>query len=507
MASSKGYDLVVVGSGFAGSMATLNFLEECKKQHKSGRVALVEVGKDGERCGASRWTMAYLRLDKNLDFDEDWVKEMRLVSNGLADEEYCHKLQKEAGVTAHYLEDHGVKFVHHDEPNVLLEFKTGQHFVFPEGGGKAIIAKLFDQIKEYDNCDIHWETEAIRLTTDDAGAIRGLKVRKNDGYLHDLLAPNVVLACGGFEGNQEMLARYVGRNTHALPLIAPGLKYNRGAGLRMALEVGAGTAGSFDGMHCELVDTRADKPDAVIWGHNYGIVVNKGCQRFYDEGKRHLFATFEMIALECWKDQNQSCFFVTDDEIMQKFKGSWVYETTDKPPEKADTIEELAEKMHLDPKELKKTVDDYNAAINDREFDLMKLDGKATTGLTVNKTNWANPIVKAPFYGYPMTSHLTFTYGGVKTDINARVLSTNDVPIPGLWAAGEMTGLFYNEYPPATSCLRSMAFGRLAGLQIAQNLGKPQGTASGKAIPSERRVDENMDMDQAALPAEVKAAA
>ena len=72
-----------------------------------------------------------------------------------------------------------------------------------------------------------------------------------------------------------MLARYIGRDSHKLPLIAPGLKYNKGAGLRMCLEVGAGTAGSVDGMHCELVDTRATKPDAVIWGHNDGIVVNK----------------------------------------------------------------------------------------------------------------------------------------------------------------------------------------------------------------------------------------
>ena len=70
MASSKDYDLVVVGSGFAGSLATLAFLEECKKSGKNGRVALVEVGKDGERCGASRWTMAYLRLDKDLKFGE-----------------------------------------------------------------------------------------------------------------------------------------------------------------------------------------------------------------------------------------------------------------------------------------------------------------------------------------------------------------------------------------------------------------------------------------------------
>jgi tricarballylate dehydrogenase len=198
---------------------------------------------------------------------------MRRVSNGVADEDYCEKLRQEAPVSARYLEERGVKFVHHDEPNVFLEFDTNQHFVFPEGGGVAIINKVFEHINTYDNVDIHWETEAIRLMSDDSGAIRGLKVRKNDGLLHDLLAPNVVLACGGFEGNQEMLARYIGRDSHKLPLIAPGIKYNRGAGLKMALEVGAGTAGSFDGMHCELVDTRATKPDAVIWGESHNLSI------------------------------------------------------------------------------------------------------------------------------------------------------------------------------------------------------------------------------------------
>lgn len=474
MASTSHYDLVVVGSGFAGSMATLNFLEQCKEDGKSGRVALVEVGKDGERCGASRWTMAYLRLDKNLDFDEDWIQEMRRVSNNTVDEEYCMRLQLEARATAEYLIARGVKLIHHDEPNVLLEFKTGQHFVFPEGGGRAIIDTLFGHLKTYQNLDVHWESEAQRLLTDEAGVIRGIKVRKEDGLLHDLLAPNVVLACGGFEGNQEMLARYVGRDTHKLPLIAPGIKYNRGAGLRMALEIGAGTAGSFDGIHCELVDTRAMKPDAVIWGHNYGIVVNKACKRFYDEGQRHLFATFEMIALATWKDQDQAAYFVTDETIMQRFEGSWVYDTTDQPPEKADSIGELATKLGLDPVGLEKTVNEFNAAVNDEEFNLMKLDGKATTGLKPNKTNWAAPIAEGPFYGYPMTANLTFTYGGVKTDLHARVLSTNNVPIPGLWAAGEMTGLFVNEYPPATSVLRSLTFGRIAGVEIAQNLGKTQ---------------------------------
>ena len=69
-------------------------------------------------------------------------------------------------------------------------------------------------------------------------------------------------------------------------------------------------------------------------------------------------------------------------------------------------------------------------------------------------------------------------YGGIKADLHSRVLSTNDVPIPGLYAAGELTGLFYNEYPPATSCLRSMTFGRIAGTEIAEKLGGGDPTQS-----------------------------
>lgn len=109
------YDLIVVGSGFAGTMATLNFLETCVKLNKHGRVALIEAGKSDERCGASRWTMAYLRLDKNLAFDEDWKHEMKAVSRGQADQQYCEKLDQEARKTALFVQDHGVVFNHHDE--------------------------------------------------------------------------------------------------------------------------------------------------------------------------------------------------------------------------------------------------------------------------------------------------------------------------------------------------------------------------------------------------------
>ncbi|KAJ5981170.1 hypothetical protein N7522_013985 [Penicillium canescens] len=468
--TSTTYDLIVVGSGFAGCMTALNFLETCQRLQKRGRVALLEAGKKGERSGASRWTGAFLRLDKNLKFDEDWINEMVQVSNNQADLDYCRKLAREPTATAEYVQDHGVKFTRHEEANVLLEFRTNQHFVMPDGGGWAIVKALMKHIEQFDNCEIHWQTEARSLLTDQQGRVNGVQVRKADGLLENVYAPDVMLASGGFEGNREMLAKYVGPKTHELQLIAPGLKYNRGQGLNMALEVGADTAGSFDGLHTELVDTRATKPDAVIWGHNYGIVINGSCERFYDEGKRHLFATFEMIALELWRDHQNKGYFITDDTIMKRFRPGWVYESTDQEPIQANSISELAKELDIDSDKLESTVSEFNAACNDKSFDLMKLDGKATIGLKVNKSNWANPLNNAPYYAFPLTTQLTFTYGGVKVNTDSQVLATNGSPIPGLWATGELTGLYYNEYPPATSVLRSLTFGRLAGTAIAKRL-------------------------------------
>lgn len=452
----------------AGSMTTLNFLQECKRLGKKCTVALIEAGKDGERCGASRWTMAYLRLDKDNRFDDKWKDEMALVSNGLADQDYCYKMDQEVPDTAQYLLDHGVKLNHHDEPNVLLEFNTKQHFVSPEGGGYAIIKSLFDHIQKFNNVDLIWETMAEKLLTGEEGEVCGVKVRGSSGKMENIYGKRVMLACGGFEGNKEQsvpptqdayyytrqvptksrLARYVGPRTEQLELIAPGLKYNTGRGLQMALDVGSAVAGSMSGMHCELVDTRASKPDAVVWGHNYGIVVNGHCQRFFDEGKRHLFATFEMIALETWRHHDSKAYFVTDSPIMERFRPGWVYETTDKEPEEAETVEELAIKLGLDPRSLRATVDQFNVAVDrNTPLDLMALDGKATTGLSPNKTNWASPIETPPFYGYPLKPQLTFTYGGLKCDLESRVLATNGAPIPNLYCAGELSGLCESSKP------------------------------------------------------------
>jgi succinate dehydrogenase/fumarate reductase flavoprotein subunit len=126
------YDLIVVGSGFAGSSATLSFLETTESEGSSGRVALLEVGKEGERAGASRWTMAYLRLTPDNRLSSEWIERMEQDSKGLADLEYCRAFESEVPNTVRFLEDYDVELIHHDEEDVALEFDT-QHFVFPNG--------------------------------------------------------------------------------------------------------------------------------------------------------------------------------------------------------------------------------------------------------------------------------------------------------------------------------------------------------------------------------------
>lgn len=460
------FDLVVVGSGFAGSTATLSFLETTEKAGRVGRVALIEAGKRGTWPGASRWTKPFLRLGRDDTLLRDRDGRVEGVRRGPSDPNYWRKFEAGVPDTVRFMEDHGVKLIHRDEENAALDFEE-QHFAYPVGGGKEIIDGYLVRIAKYEGAEVLWEHEATGLTLDDGGRVGGVVVRKPGGQRRAITARTVVLACGGFAGNPEMLARHTGEGAVDLPIIVRGVRYNRGAGIRMATEIGADTAGQFDMVHAELVDTRAKRDHAVVWGQNYGIVVNEDCERFRDEGGDYLFASTELIAHDTWRHQNQRSYFITDKPVMDRFEGSWVYETTDRPPERSGTISGLAERLGLDPAKLEATVGEFNAACGPGEWDPARMDGKKTSGLTPPKSNWARPIVEAPFSGFPMTAHVKFTFGGLRVDTDGRVLDTDGTPIPGLYAAGEITGHFHRKHPAATSVLRSNTFGRIIGENVA----------------------------------------
>ncbi|RYY71774.1 MAG: FAD-binding protein, partial [Comamonadaceae bacterium] len=140
---------------------------------------------------------------------------------------------------------------------------------------------------------------------------------------------------------------------------------------------------------------------------------------------------------------------------------------TDKPPVVADTLAQLADRIGVPADALEATVREYNAACVEGAWKPLELDGVATRGLSPPKSNWATPLVDGPFHAYPIISSNVFTFGGLKTDVEARVVDGDGAPIPGLYAAGELTGLYYRNYTGATSVLRGLVFGRIAGAHAA----------------------------------------
>ena len=117
-----------------------------------------------------------------------------------------------------------------------------------------------------------------------------------------------------------------------------------------------------------------------------------------------------------------------------------------------------------------RTLREFSAAVDEtRDFDPTSLDGRATVGLELNKTNWANALDTPPYLAYPVTCGITFTYAGLDIGPQADVLDGEGKPIPGLYACGEMVGgVFSDGYPGGSGLTSGAVFGRLAGQSAAQ---------------------------------------
>ena len=144
-----------------------------------------------------------------------------------------------------------------------------------------------------------------------------------------------------------------------------------------------------------------------------------------------------------------------------------------------DTISAIAfAKMTNLPCLETETVEKFNAAVRPGKFDPSVKDGKRTEGITPPKSNWAQPIDTPPFLGFAVTCGITFTFGGLRVDTEARVLDRAGGPIRGLYAAGELVGgLFYHNYPGGSGLMAGSVFGRRAGYAAASAAQSARGEA------------------------------
>lgn len=463
--------IVVVGSGIAGLSAALS------ASQAGARVTIVERAPEGEHGGNTRYTEAYLRMRSMDEVAEDFVDHFMANAGGHTDPSIVQEMLRDpedrsplarsqsmvdpdllsafadqAGPTLRWLETAGLRFDF--LPTAFITTSTTR--LLPIGGGLAMIETLTGACKEK-GVSFLFSTTALSLEKSGSG-VRGLITSRQR-----IACDALILACGGFEGNPEMLTRYLGPGAINLRPVARGGHYNKGEGIRMALEIGAAPNGDFGSYHAEPIDPRSGLPEPAIFIFPYGILVNKDGERFADEAPGPVDAHYESVTRRIHEQREGLAWLITDaglDDVPNWQTGC----RTDQPPVTAGSLAGLGAAIGVPPQMLERTVKRYNAACGEGAFNPLIADGLATRDLVPPKSNWARPLERSPFRAWPVISANVFTFGGLKVDRHARVIDQDGQPIPGLYAAGETMGLYFRTYTGSTSVLRGAVFGRLAAL-------------------------------------------
>ena len=474
-------DVVIVGCGGAGLAAAVSTAEA------GARVCVLERASFDERGGNTRHTGAWMRMKSETevsdDFEEhfalnaggyldpglvaeagrpsgEWSRTLRALS--MVDPNVVSTLAEQAPPTLAWLKSHGVRFIPLEVP-----FPTSiQPRIQPSGGGRALVEALAASFERLGGT-ILYETAAQSLRVED-GRVVGVEAVGPGNRPVSLRGRSVILASGGFQGNAEMMNRYIGPRALHLKMMSNGCHFNKGEGIRMALEIGAAPCGDFGSWHASPMDPRSARAGASMYVYPYGILVNQHGSRFVDEGPGHTDETYEGVSREIFAQPRGIAWVILDGRLSD-VPNLAVAIRTEQPPIEADSIEGLAERLGIPAELLTATVDGYNRACPPEDgFDPRALDGLATRGIWPRKSHWARPIDRPPFRAYPVVSSIVFTFGGLKTTPRAEVVNQQGDPIPGLFAVGETQGLYYGHYTGATSVLKGAVFGRIAGQEAAR---------------------------------------
>ncbi len=493
---SEAYDVIVVGTGNAAFSAAHAAREISKK------VLMVEKA-DKERSGGNSYFTAgafrsafgnleQLRtvlpdltdqLASRIDIPEygrtEFRNDLDRVTEGKTDPELADILVDDSFQTIQWLHSKGLRW------ELLFERQSnrrGDRIVFWGGlaigstGGGAGLIQQHRSIAEAAGIEIRYESPVIELLFDPAGGISGVLCKQalEDGTsAHQrITAKAVIIASGGFEANAQSRATYLGPGWDLAKV--RGTEFNTGEVLHMALAAGAEAKGHWSGCHAIAWDANAKSTGDWILtnrlsrqGYPYGIMVNANAKRFVDEGADYRNYTYAKYGRAIMHQPGGKAFQLFDKQTVELLS-EVDYGSPGTTRLEADSIRSLAQKMGLNPDELEKTVNEYNAAVQEGVFDPAIKDGKAAVGITPPKSNWALRIEHKPFVAFPVTCGITFSFGGLRIDNQCRVISNTGRPLEGLFVAGELVGgLFYHNYPGGSGLMSGAVFGRRAGRAAA----------------------------------------
>ncbi len=492
MRNSESTDVIVAGAGNAALVAAL-------AAHEQGaRVIVLEAADAGERGGNSRFSGGLFRcahggLDDLLplvnDESRQWAdrvtvdaysgdrfhNELMATADHRADLSLIKRLVDESYDTVQWMRDRGVRW----ELSVgkLIDpdkIGPGNPYALPAGGalraegeGVGLMQNLFDAVDACPGIEVRYQHPVSELLTS-GSTVTGVRVQLADQDL-DIFG-TVVLAAGGFEANPEMRQRYLGAGWDLVKV--RGSRFNMGRVLSQALDAGAQPAGHYGGCHASPLDASApDVGDLRLtdkmsrYSYPYAALVNVDGERFIDEGEDEVWLTYAKTGAAIRAQKHARAVQIFDQKTVHLLEPRYSTGT----PVVADSLAELAGKAGIAPDALQETIETFNAACPSGDFDPFSKDGlrAAPAGQPV-KSNWTQPIDKPPYVAYVVTCGITFTYGGVRIDDQARVLDTAGRDMPGLYATGEIAGgFFYHNYPAGSGLMRGAVYGRIAGANAA----------------------------------------
>jgi tricarballylate dehydrogenase len=455
------WDVVVVGGGNAALCAAIEAAET------GARVILLESAPRAYRGGNSRHTRNFRCMHRRPlsvltdSYDEaEYYDDLLRVTKGKTDEGLARMTIRASEECLPWMEAHGVRF----QPSLSGTLSLSRTNAFFLGGGKALVNAYYITAEDL-GVQVEYDAEVTHIIAP-GGRFEAVEVRIGE-QTRMIAGRALVLASGGFQADLDWLADAWGPS--ARNFLIRGTPYNRGVVLRDMLDQGAESVGDPTQCHAVAIDGRSPKFDGGIVTRldcvPFSVVVNNRGERFYDEGEDVWPKRYAIWGRLVAAQPDQVAYSIIDSKSLELFMPS-VF-----PPEKADTIEGLGQRLGISGQKLRETVDAFNAACRPGNFHPTELDGVSTHGLEPPKTNWARPITEPPFYGYSLRPGVTFTYLGLKVDRTARVSGAAG-RMANVWAAGEiMAGSILGQgYLAGFGMTIGTVFGRIAGQEAAKHV-------------------------------------
>ncbi len=364
---------------------------------------------------------------------------------GINDPELVETLCANSADAIDWLDEHGIT-LHNVSSFGGASVKRIHRPVNAEGKTVSVGSYMIPLLQE--NCEkagvkMMLDTTATEILTDANGAAVGVKATGASGETVTVNAKAVVLATGGFGANLDMVVKYKPELKGFMTTNAPGIQ---GQGIEMAQAIGAATV---DMDQIQIHPTVEANTAALITEGLRGdgaVLINEEGQRFIDEvGTRDVVSAAEIAQTGSYSWLVVDQAMVDASSVIQGYikKG---YTVT------GETYEELGEAMGVDAAAFAETMEKWNGYVeakNDPDF---------------GRTSFANPLNTAPYYAVKVTAGVHHTMGGLKINANTEVLNEKGEVIPGLFAAGEVTGGVHGANRLGGNAVADFTvFGRIAG--------------------------------------------